>query len=404
MYSGESLQFSGFTLVMQGDGNLVLYQDGQGGGAKWATGTNGKCTRCLAAFQGDGNLVIYETDLKGSPLKDVFSSRTGGTPGARFFFYSAHPYFAIMNESGKAVYWGGSESTSGWAAKIFRPESLSKSIPKDDGEVAAKMQEAFSPPYEWAVAGNSLSNPNAFEDKEILPTSDLNALALMPNSNYTENPFRSDESGSSVDNGPYLTYKAFIISQNDPQKSGNYRLGLTDLTIVVKNPYSESASIHRMMTNRRFYDLYLEMSEGLNQGGDYDLGVTPDVSGKFFVPNLNSGVKYAEEHFSDCTNRICPQNDFQNPSVPLFSGKAIYFKGDGLITINNPSVTGFELLKDAEDLTISLAVRPIKNLNNGAESSNDYRYLIDKTNSFNIILEETRQIQTSIFLRNPTTL
>lgn len=616
--SQESIQFSGFTLIMQGDGNLVLYENGTGGGARWATGTNGKCTRCMAAFQGDGNLVIYELDAQDSVVKPVYSTRTGDSPGARFLFYSVSPYFAIMNESGKAVYWSGAEQTSGWAARVFRPEALSKFNPKGDSETATRMQESFSPPFEWAVAGDGLSDPNKFGHVEVLPTTSLNALALIPNSNFTENPFRSDESGRSLDGGSYLTYKAFIVSQNDPEKNGKYRLGLTDLTIVVKNPYSESANIHRMITNRRFdelrdvtgrpilaleptavfdgrllvyqnwednanrgllyyttrqegptlqmgwsapksitemtkdpelhrrypfaryplrdsrgnefrnsipgaypwisldgtdlffdytahddgarragaviagsstkglvrlidggpnnsrrgcmgennslhgekrpcntanlvshrlfmsslgrtpgmwspmefterkvlpftdklytypmfasnssryfevsleesvvgnYDLYLEMSEGLNQSGDYDIGVTPDVSGKFFVPQLNAGVKYAEELFADCTNRICPQNDFQNPAVPLFSGKALYFKGGGLITVNSTSATGFELLKDAEDLTISLAVRPTKDLGNG---NNEYRILVHKPDSFHIILEANRQIQTTV--------
>jgi hypothetical protein len=44
-------------LSMQGDGNLVLYENGV---AKWATGTNGKATGPYSlSMQNDGNLVIY---------------------------------------------------------------------------------------------------------------------------------------------------------------------------------------------------------------------------------------------------------------------------------------------------------------------------------------------------------
>lgn len=44
------------TLVMQGDGNLVLYRSG--GKARWATGTDGKAVS-QAIMQGDGNFVMY---------------------------------------------------------------------------------------------------------------------------------------------------------------------------------------------------------------------------------------------------------------------------------------------------------------------------------------------------------
>lgn len=42
-----------FQLVLQGDGNLVIYQNG--GGATWATGKRGN----RAVVQGDGNFVLY---------------------------------------------------------------------------------------------------------------------------------------------------------------------------------------------------------------------------------------------------------------------------------------------------------------------------------------------------------
>lgn len=45
-----------FTLIMQGDGNLVLY--GPGGRYRWDTGTNGR-TVSQAIMQGDGNFVMY---------------------------------------------------------------------------------------------------------------------------------------------------------------------------------------------------------------------------------------------------------------------------------------------------------------------------------------------------------
>ncbi|MFT4621411.1 MAG: hypothetical protein ACI8PZ_000063 [Myxococcota bacterium] len=62
-----------FVLVMQGDGNLVLYQ---GALALWSTMTHGN-PDAWAAMQDDGNLVVYAAS--GWPL---WSTETGGHPGA----------------------------------------------------------------------------------------------------------------------------------------------------------------------------------------------------------------------------------------------------------------------------------------------------------------------------------
>jgi hypothetical protein len=62
-----------YTLDMQGDGNLVLYQNGT---ALWASNTSGSAAD-KASMQGDGNLVLYTSS--GSA---VWSSGTAGNDGA----------------------------------------------------------------------------------------------------------------------------------------------------------------------------------------------------------------------------------------------------------------------------------------------------------------------------------
>ena len=63
-----------FTLVQQGDGNLVLYMAGKG--ALWSTGTQGTAGR-TTVMQEDGNLVMYTPGGKA-----VWNSGTWGHPGA----------------------------------------------------------------------------------------------------------------------------------------------------------------------------------------------------------------------------------------------------------------------------------------------------------------------------------
>jgi hypothetical protein len=68
----------GYQLVLQSDGNLVLYglKGRVPGGATWATGTNGQGGK-LAVLQSDGNFVLYGPSgrVLGGAL---WSSRTNG--------------------------------------------------------------------------------------------------------------------------------------------------------------------------------------------------------------------------------------------------------------------------------------------------------------------------------------
>jgi len=75
-----------FTLVIQGDGNLVLYQNGVG--ALWANYVFGSNHRL--AMQTDGNLVVYNGSNQA-----VWHTVTYGNPGA---------YLAVQNDGNAVVY------------------------------------------------------------------------------------------------------------------------------------------------------------------------------------------------------------------------------------------------------------------------------------------------------------
>jgi hypothetical protein len=75
-----------YTLIMQGDGNLVLYQ---GSTALWASGTVGSGAD-EAIMQGDGNFVLYTSS--GTP---VWSSNIPGNAGA---------YLDVQNDGNVVIY------------------------------------------------------------------------------------------------------------------------------------------------------------------------------------------------------------------------------------------------------------------------------------------------------------
>ncbi|MBK8012073.1 MAG: hypothetical protein IPK13_12055 [Deltaproteobacteria bacterium] len=69
--AGQYVAFGSRILVMQYDGNLVVYAPE---GPIWDAGTGGRSCEsgCLAAFQSDGNLVVYEGGLP------IWASLTAG--------------------------------------------------------------------------------------------------------------------------------------------------------------------------------------------------------------------------------------------------------------------------------------------------------------------------------------
>jgi hypothetical protein len=88
LYPGQSLNSCDgrFRLVLQNDGNLVLYQ---GSTPLWSSGTAGRDS-AVAILQTDGNFVIY--DSAGVP---IWSSGTASNPGA---------YLAVQNDGNMVIY------------------------------------------------------------------------------------------------------------------------------------------------------------------------------------------------------------------------------------------------------------------------------------------------------------
>lgn len=83
---------------MQGDGNLVLYQ---GGTPLWATGTN--ASGAWVVMQADGNLVVYAPSCSGGVC---WSSDTAGNNGA---------HLSIQGD-GNLVIYGPTCSGACWAS------------------------------------------------------------------------------------------------------------------------------------------------------------------------------------------------------------------------------------------------------------------------------------------------
>jgi Cysteine-rich secretory protein family len=103
---GQSLQSDNqlHTLIMQPDGNVVLYN--QQSQPLWSTDTGGLITPGHFAMQADGNLVLYDTDGGAK-----WASHTYGNPGA---------FLNIQDDGNLVVYRSGAQAETAdnalWAA------------------------------------------------------------------------------------------------------------------------------------------------------------------------------------------------------------------------------------------------------------------------------------------------
>jgi hypothetical protein len=98
----QSVQSSNgmFSLVLQGDGNLVLYRQSDMT-PLWASQTNGRVVN-EAVMQGDGNFVLY------GPFGPVWATGTDGNPGA-FLIVQNDGNVVIYNSSGTPIWSTGTQ-------------------------------------------------------------------------------------------------------------------------------------------------------------------------------------------------------------------------------------------------------------------------------------------------------
>jgi hypothetical protein len=96
IYPGQSLETTDRKrkLVLQGDGNLVLYSSGT---AIWASGTNGKNVAELA-MQPDGNLVLY------SPSHAPIWNTKTGRKGSAFLALQGDGNLVLYSYAGKVLW------------------------------------------------------------------------------------------------------------------------------------------------------------------------------------------------------------------------------------------------------------------------------------------------------------
>ena len=140
LYVGQSLNSgNGYTLDMQGDGNLVIYNPS--GAPTWASNTVGTGNNDRLIMQGDGNLVLY--NASGGA---VWSSGTYGYGASALFMQTDGNLVVYKDANGQNG--GGSPTWASQSNSVLEYRSGFSTIPASVTSGATCM----------SVAGNSTAN------------------------------------------------------------------------------------------------------------------------------------------------------------------------------------------------------------------------------------------------------
>jgi hypothetical protein len=242
--------------VMQGDGNLVLYEPG--GAAVWASNTDGNAG-AVVVVQDDGNLVIYRVD--GSPawasntaiVRNVVPSFLPSVSGFHFSnTFPAVPHFTIPVGGFNVPFGDASKGLCGgmvYAARDFFEAGLTPPSATDAptsgplyDHIVMRLYMSFELPYgPWKYL--NLMSP-ALPDHET----DFSRVGLAPHGrawvmiNEAWPAIRADLDAGRLSPMALVTIKsadAFKLGINHQVLAYGYELDLGELRIFVYDPNSE---------------------------------------------------------------------------------------------------------------------------------------------------------------------
>ena len=244
-----------FFLIMQSDGNLVVYK-GSGPsdnkGALWSSGTSGK-GESFAIMQSDGNFVVYKGSAPAPPQMPTWNSKTSGKGES----------FAIMQDDGNFVVYKGSGPSDNkgalWNSKTGGntppPTSVTPSMVQlscsnthvyglDTNKNAWRKNidgsgkwTRFGNPSDWQFYWINASNPDT-----VLAVG-MNRNIYATNRDGTRDWYKADDQYNNIDNvsgdpenaNYYVTNTSNDIYRHEPVEQGgnwkdlnneNYQMGM----------------------------------------------------------------------------------------------------------------------------------------------------------------------------------
>ncbi|MGE0634437.1 MAG: cytochrome c peroxidase, partial [Pseudobdellovibrionaceae bacterium] len=225
-------------------------------------------------------------------------------------------------------------------AHAIRPQSFSAADDQFSGSAA------FSAPYLWSAAEHLYKRLGSPANVDPIPVRSLNALALVKDQDFAENPYRSNATGAKQAGGSYETYRGIVFLQDygicepagadcDPNAKVPYQFGHFKVQIVVRNPRTQSAEVESI---RRLSDMAMMFSKISQTIVGFEPTLTAD--GRLMIFQTTAGVLVFTFNEGTLTNP-----SWTNP-LPITS---LYSKRNDIVSIpGGTSLTFGELYRIAQ--------------------------------------------------------
>ena len=211
-------------LIMQGDGNLVLYTSSNR--ALWATGTNGSGA-IRARFQGDGNLV-----LRNSSGSSVWSSKTNGSGAIRLQVVNQGNVY-LFNSAGNVVWQAIQAAPADRTRPVIRlngasNEMISQGMSYRDPGATATDNVDGDISNRIVVSGSvNTSNPGSYTLRYNVSDNAGNAattvnrtVTVTPSDDGGSNPPPPPPANDAQSTGQFSSPNAALYSLNDSRSRG----------------------------------------------------------------------------------------------------------------------------------------------------------------------------------------
>jgi len=278
LHSGEvmntnySLTASPFILIMQTDGNLVLYNNGR---ALWATGTDGN-PGAWAVMQSDGNFVVYS-----SQNRALWATGTDGNPGA----------WAVMQSDGNFVVYS-SQNRALWATGTNQhptpvtPGTMSISMSKPTYNTGEHIVVNWTAATNATRYGLSVWKPPYFSDQYLVwdnyVAGNSKDIGTLPAGTYAVNmkPYNGSVGGPDSNNA------YFTVVDSAPITPGNMKVLVnpsyyTGDNIVINWTAASNASYYDLTVSGINAYVYFNNLTGTSKNigvlpaGNYNVTMTP---------------------------------------------------------------------------------------------------------------------------------
>jgi hypothetical protein len=320
---GQKVGDSNLNLIMQTDGNLVVYAKGH---AVWASNTVGKCPGCVASYQGDGNLVLYDNNkrpvwaLNSVGSKGLFIRNTA--PQVSVFAVPPRPV-EVVTADGKMVCNSDAFSQFADDPDLF----VGRVFHYADGQqVVGTASECGQPKRPWEGESLALFRMDWEADRLVLAETIFRAPQQLPSGGQIHSAY--DPYLARINGKNWLAFECFglhsTVNACVAPLLPNHRVDVSRLTVPVLGRWGvDSASVPKFLLfkGRIYLSWIVVAASGITTRG---MEVTIDASGRLWgAQSVGRSVATDDSRLTHLLGAPNPQDPTANRTLEVMDVRPV---------------------------------------------------------------------------------